>query len=301
MDPSNSNTVISLTQVSKTFDTSPVLQNITLNLQPGKFYALLGKNGSGKSTLMRILMGYEHPDAGSCSVLGRDLGRDSSARNFDVGYVSENLDYQVQLNVRALFKHLSGLYPKWDQKIFESILQTLGLDQSKYFRQLSRGQKMQVAFAGILASKPRLICLDEITAVLDANARSYFMSYLGQFVKEGGTVLMATNIVSEVQHFADHIILLEANQIRLDIPLTEIPKMFCKVRKKFGEKQAIFDDPSCIEVSLNSDNSTSHLLLREAAAKYTLEEGLLDKRGVTAEELFIYYTKKSGTTPEDKR
>lgn len=102
---------------------------------------------------------------------------------------------------------------------------------------------------------------------------------------------MATNIVSEVQHYADHMILLDDCGIKLDLPLSEISKMYCKLRKRFGQEHDVFKDETCTEVGINSDKSVSYLIAAARAKKYGLSEELYDNRGVTAEELFIYYTR----------
>ena len=246
------NTVIELNEISKSFGANQILKNISLKLERGKFYALLGKNGSGKSTLMRIIMRYEQPDDGSGQILDHLLSEDSADLNLEVGYVTETLNYSLPISIQNLFENTSKLYPKWDQSIFDDFLHKLRIDKSKYVRELSRGQKMQVAFAAAIAIRPSIILLDEITAVLDASARAFFMGYLGKFAREGGTILMATNIVSEVQHFADHMILIDDMQIKFDLPLKEVPERFVKLRKKFGQEQDVFKNPLCVQVSLNS-------------------------------------------------
>lgn len=193
----------------KSYGKQSVLNQLSFQLEEGKFYALLGKNGAGKSTLLKILLRVELPTSGTTHICGHSLEEDHGDQNQSIGYVSESLDYTFPLSVQKLFTHFKHFYPNWDQSLFDLILQTLRLDPSKIFLQLSRGQKMQVAFAAALAMQPKIVFLTEITAVLDASARSYFMKLLGQFTKNGGTVLMATNLVTEVQHYADYLLLLD--------------------------------------------------------------------------------------------
>lgn len=280
--------------ISKSFGGNVVLRDVTLKLEQGRFYALLGKNGAGKSTLMKILMRYEQPDKGESWIFDKPLSGDFGEINREIGYVSESLDFALPLKIRELFKHWATAFPKWEQRVFDDFLAKLRVDQDKYFKELSRGQKMQVAFAAAAAIKPRLIVLDEITAVLDAAARQLVMNYLGAFAREGGTVIMATNIVSEVQHYADHLILIDDGKILFDKPLADVSKTFRKLRKPQGQEHEIFRDPSCVEVGLNSDGSLSYLIDGAAASRHTLTHELDDKRGVTAEEIFIYHTRKRG-------
>lgn len=283
---------VELTNISKYYGSSRALQNVSLQFREGGFYILLGKNGAGKSTLMKVLMRYETPDSGSGTVLGFPLESESNDFNLEIGYVSEALDYHLPLRMNRLFSYFSEIYPKWDQSLFEGVLHELKIDLKKHFRELSRGQKMQVAFSAAIAIHPKLLLLDEITAVLDANARGFFMGYLGKFVRSGGTVVMATNIVSEVQNYADHMVLLHDGSVSLDVPVSDLSKLFLKIRCRPGERHRVCDEKACVEVSLNSDGSASYIVGRDVAVSYEIPQQLLDHRGITAEEIFVYFTRR---------
>jgi ABC-type multidrug transport system ATPase subunit len=155
---------------------------------------------------------------------------------------------------------------------------------------------MQVSFAHAIAICPEVLVLDEITSVLDAHARAYFMNYLGKFCKDGGCVIMSTNIVSEVEHFADHVILLEDSAVKLDMPLSEISKIFCKIRKKVGDESEVFRHEKCVEVGINSDKSISFIIPRDLLERHNLADHFLDYRAVTVQEVFMYYTQRRGLT-----
>lgn len=282
---------ITLKNISKHYGSQRALNSVSLEFHGGGFYVLLGKNGAGKSTLMRILMRYEQPDEGTGTILGAPLESDDDKLNLDIGYVSEALEIALPLRLNRLFSQFSEIYPRWDQKLFEGMLSELRIDLNKYFRELSRGQKMQVAFAAALAIHPKVLLLDEITAVLDANARSFFMDYLNRFTRNNGTVVMATNIVSEVQNFANHMVLLHNGHVNLDIPFSDLSKRFVKIRRRPNDNAALFSDKECVEVCLNSDGSTSHVMPRELADRNTLSPDVLDNRGITAEDIFIYFTR----------
>lgn len=289
-----SDAAIELKNISKSYGGNHALKNVSLSLRPGELYVLLGKNGAGKSTLMRVLMRYEPIDSGSGRILGRDLHDESDDFNLEIGYVSEAIDYVLPLKMKKLFTYFARIYPRWDQRLFESLLSELRIDLGKYFRELSRGQKMQVAFAAALAIRPKILLLDEITAVLDANARSFFMGYLGDFTRQGGTVVMATNIVSEVQNHAGHLVMLGDGQVNLDVPVSRLPALFVKVRRLPEDPNPAFRSPDCVEVGVNSDGSFSYVLPREGFEGRGFPADCLDHRGITAEDIFIYYTRNQG-------
>jgi ABC-2 type transport system ATP-binding protein len=285
---------VDLRGITKFYGAHGALKDVTMALEAGHFYILLGKNGAGKSTLMRLLMRYEVADRGLGRVLGESLECERDEFNQNVGFVSEALDYQLPMRMRTLFSYFEEIYPRWDRKLFESLLGELHIDLNRYFKELSRGQKMQVAFAAAAAVRPKLLILDEITSVLDANARGFFMDYLGAFVREGGTVVMATNIVSEVQNYADHVILLHEGTVSLNVAVAELPKLFVKVRHLPQDMHPLFDHAECVEVALNSDGSTSAVASVELARSFNLPPSFIDHRGITAEEIFIYFTRRGG-------
>src|SRR5688572_22660020 len=113
---------IETTGLSKRYGNSHVLEDISFRVQPGGFFAVVGKNGVGKSTLMRILMRYEQPTSGQGWVFGRSLESDSAAFNRDIGYVSESIDYAIPTTLQNFFQHYRRLHPNWDQGIFQTVL-----------------------------------------------------------------------------------------------------------------------------------------------------------------------------------
>ena len=289
--------IIEATGLTKYYGTSCVLEDVTFRVEPGNFFALVGRNGVGKSTLMRLLMRYEPLTRGTGKVFGIELSEDPKEQNSLIGYVSESLDYAVQCTLKQFFHFYRALQPRWDEHVFQDVLSEMHIDLNQQFKDLSRGQKMQVAFGAAIAAQPKLLILDEITAVMDANARSYFMQYLGYFAKQGGTVFMATNIISEVQNHARHVLLLNEGRVGINCPVTEISKNFHKVRRMPGTDDAIYQDPDCQEVTFNSDGSISYVMPIESARRHKNWQSLQDKRGLTIEETFIYFSKSEKRKP----
>ena len=271
--------------LKKSYSKQTVLNGITMRLEPGKFYSLLGQNGAGKSTLMKILARSEYPDSGEAYLFDENLFTDSASLNANLGYVAESLEYGVPLPIDRFFEFYGRFFPRWDGELFKKMCSIFQLDPDKYFHELSRGQRMQVAFAATASTKPKLFLIDEVTAVLDAHARNYVMGYLGQYVAEGGTVLMATNIVSEVQFFSNHLFLLKDGQIHLDVPRDQFHLLFLKLRKRPSTDHEVFHDAQCVEVGVNSDNSISYLIPMKDVQNYKLAEDTFDSRGITAEEI----------------
>ena len=282
--------VLKVSGLSKFFFDRPILHNINLCLEPGRFHVLLGRNGVGKSTLMKVIMGQEAADVGRVELLGHDR---ASARslNGEIGFVSECLTFQIPLPIAALFEKIGGSYPRWDHDLFLKFLADFRLNPDGYFASLSRGQRMQVAFAAAAALRPKLFLLDEITSVLDADARNRVLEHLRECLAGGASVLLTTNIVSEAQNYADHLILMESGRIGLDAPVREVSERFCKIRRKPGEEHRAFSSPASVSLGANSDRSVSYILERKNLEGLAPPAASVDQRRVTLEEIFLYFNR----------
>lgn len=290
--------VVFLSGATQKYGFSEVLKGVSLQLHAGKFYALLGRNGVGKSTLMKVLMGTEPMCRGQGEIFGHSLEQERGNLNQDIGYVSEAIEYHYPGAIENLFTSLSKFYPRWDQTFFHEIIRHLGIDTRKNFLQFSRGQKMQAVLAFVLATRPKLILLDEVTSVLDADARSFLMNHLRNFTQAGGTVLMTTNLVFEVQAYADHLFIIEEGLIKFDVETAKLASMFIKLKRDPKVPVPQLDRPDLVQVGMNSDGSVSYLFSIDEIKKREFTEDFLithaDKRRVTAEEAFLYFTKRQG-------
>jgi ABC-2 type transport system ATP-binding protein len=284
---SSSSVALQLRGIHKRYGRNHVLRDITLSMSAGNFHVLVGRNGAGKSTLLRILGRREPPDAGEAMLFGRSLADDLAEHGRDVAFVSEATDYAVPTTMGAFFAGYSEIQPGWEWEPFEASMRTLGVDLDKSFGALSRGQRMQVACAVALAGKPRLVLLDEVTSVLDARARPYFVDALVDLCRAGGTVLMATNIVSEVRDAADRLLLLEEGAVRIDVSVAELSERFVRLVRIPGRDHAAFTSTACLPIGKGDDGRARWLIPRDEAAARDLPDDLVDPRKVTPEEAFI--------------
>jgi ABC-2 type transport system ATP-binding protein len=285
---------VQLRGIHKRFGRSHVLRNVTLSMKRGAFHVLAGRNGAGKSTLLRILGRREAPDAGDAFVLGRPLGDDRADHGEGVAYVSESTDYAVPTTMRHFFGKYAEIQPGWDSAAFEARIREIGIDLDKAFSTLSRGQRMQVACAVALAGNPQVLLLDEVTAVLDARARFYFVEAFAEVCRRGGTVVMATNIVSEARDVADRLLLLEEGTVRIDVAVAELSDRFVRLVRDPTRDHPVFASPACVPVGRGDDGRARWLIPWDDDAARNLPEDTVDRRRVTPEEAFIYFTARAG-------
>mgnify|MGYP003950842669 CR=1 FL=1 len=285
---------IVLNQIYKSYGPNRVFNGLDLTINKGGFYALLGKNGAGKSTLIRIIMRHESYDKGSGKVFGQCISEDNPNLNQVVALVSEATDYALNKKLIKLFKSFESFYPKWNKNLFLSTCEKLQVNLNKRYFELSRGQKMQLVFAAQYAICPEVLLLDEITSVLDAKARTLIISILEEFSNNGGTVVLATNMVSEIHYIADRLILLEGGKVELNFSVNELSKQFIKIRKQPKESHSLFDKQNCIKIGINSDHSVSYILPKDSVGSVEkIPEHYLDRRQVTAEDAFFFFSQKT--------
>jgi ABC-type multidrug transport system ATPase subunit len=286
------NSVLRVANLEKHYFDRAIINNINFSLLPGCFYVLLGRNGVGKSTLMRIIMGHESAGAGEVEFLGQSRSAEEGHYpSGKIGFVSETLTYQLGLPIGRLFEKVGEAYERWDHALFLQFLADFGLHPDSFFANLSRGQRMQVAFAAAAALHPKLYLLDEITSVLDADARNRVLHYLREEVRAGASVLLTTNIVSEAQHYADHLLLMEKGRISLDAEVEKVAERFCKIRRLPSDAHLIFEPGQSVKLGANSDDSVSHIVEKVRFQALNPPERFVDQRKVTLEEIFLYFNR----------
>jgi len=185
----------------------PVVEGVTLDMQPGELLVLVGTNGSGKSTLLKTLAGLIHPVHGELHVLGKHAGQLPTR----VAYLPQHpvSSHTLPLQVRdmvamgryahlGLIKHASAQ----DRAIVEESMARVGIEAqaSQPIRDLSGGQQQRTHLAQVLARQAEVLLLDEPTAGLDINGRKLVADLVSAERARGVTVVMATHELSDAEH-----------------------------------------------------------------------------------------------------
>ena len=185
---------------------APVLDNVSLDIEAGRFVVILGHNGSGKSTLAKHLNGILVPDAGEVLVDGMDTRDDEKLLDIrrTVGMVFQNPDNQMVASVVeddvAFAPENLGVPPDEIRARVDEALKLVDMydyrDRAPHL--LSGGQKQRVAIAGVIAMRPRCIVLDEPTAMLDPGGRREVIETITRLCRENGiTIVLITHHMNE--------------------------------------------------------------------------------------------------------
>ena len=204
-----------------------VFADVSLTVERGSVYALLGRNGEGKTTLVRCLLGQLPPRSGHARLFGRDAWRRRAANMRSVALVPESPNFPPQVRVTEVTRFLSRVQPRWDQAAVDTELDVLGIAPNRCCDALSRGQKTQLAIALALASKPRLLICDDPTLGLDAVAHKQLIDRLiVELAENGTTILLTTHDLQGVGSLADRIGILHHGTLIVDEPLESLRQRF---------------------------------------------------------------------------
>ena len=191
-----------------------ILCNLNCTIRPSSFVALLGENGSGKTTLLDLLMGFKAPAAGKVLVGGEEPHCDHWRQRERIAYLSEKVDVPGDWTVREFLNFNKFFYPHYSDKLERELLQEFVVDEGARLGNMSAGELKRVHVVGGLAIQPKLILVDEITAVLDIIGRRKFMRKLKELnAQTGCTVVLATNILEELENYATDLLLLRKGQM----------------------------------------------------------------------------------------
>ncbi|USZ69252.1 metal ABC transporter ATP-binding protein [Halorussus salilacus] len=206
--------VVSVEGVTFGYGDRPVLEDVSLDVEPGAFLGIVGPNGSGKSTLLELVLGLRTPDAGSVELFGEP------ASSFDdgerIGYVAQNVAgaaREMPVTVREAVRmgryprRLVGRFSRADRRAVERALDRVGIADvaDRRVGRLSGGQRQRVFIARALAAEADLLALDEPAVGVDARSREGFYDMLADLNAEGLTVVLVEHDIGVVTTHATEV------------------------------------------------------------------------------------------------
>jgi len=213
---------LKIKSVLRRFGVVAAVDRVSLEVGDGEFMALLGPSGCGKTTLLRLIAGFEVPDAGTIEIGGEvvaEAGRAVAPERRNLGMVFQSYALWPHLSVFGNVAYglkVKGLKRKDLRDKVEAALELVDLNgyESRGINQLSGGQRQRVALARCLALDPRLVLLDEPLANLDAHLRETMQNELRRIQKQSGaTFVFVTHDQSEAMSLADRIAVMDAGRI----------------------------------------------------------------------------------------
>lgn len=198
---------LSINNIKKNYGKKQVLKSISVNVEKGKCVGILGLNGSGKSTFFNVLSGISKCDSGTFLFDGVDMFSDKKSRSKLLGYITQNpplIDELSGLDNLKLWYNKKSLQAELEN----GVLKLLGVDEFLKVKvsKMSGGMKKRLAIGCAVAHRPSLLLLDEPSAALDLQCKERIAAYLTQFKANGGTILIATHDIQDLE-FCDKIVI----------------------------------------------------------------------------------------------
>lgn len=205
--------IVEISDLVKTFGRVRALDGLTLQVRPGEVHGFLGPNGAGKSTTIRILLGLLRADSGVARLFGGDPWLDASELHRRLAYVPGEVNLWPNLTGGEVIDLLGRLRGGLDESRRADLLERFQLDPTKKGRAYSKGNRQKVALVAALSSEVELLLLDEPTSGLDPIMESEFEKCVDEFREQGGTVLLSSHILAEVERLCDRVSILREGRV----------------------------------------------------------------------------------------
>lgn len=222
--------MIKIDSITKTFDTVKSLDNVSLLVENGSIFGLIGSNGSGKSTLLRILCGVYRPDSGDIFFDGVPVWENAEVKQRMV-YLSDDQYFITGSTPADMMRMYRSVYPTFSVEKYKHYMEQFGLDENRRLSTFSKGMQKQVSFIlGLACCTDYLFC-DETLDGLDPVMRQTVRHIIAAEVAERGmTVVFASHNLKELEDICDHVALLHRGELLFEAGIDDIKRDIHKIQ-----------------------------------------------------------------------
>ena len=280
--------------LTKYFGGKCVVRELNLSVPRGSIFGFLGRNGSGKTTSLRMILGLLAPTWGKSTILGCDSQNLPPQVRARIGYLAEGHPVFGWMRVKDAREFQAQFYPKWNQKLFNSVLEFFRVDPKTRAKNLSRGERAGLCLAMALAPEPDLLVLDDPAIGLDPVARrSLLESMVYATRKTDRTIIFSSHLLADIERMADHIAVLDYSVLRAQCSLETfrscVQQFVLKFDQRPPEVPKIRGMIQCIargdQVRLTLVNVTNET----RGAMSALHPISIDEVPITLEDAFVSY------------
>ena len=231
--------MITAKALTKKFENTIALDNITLTIKEGCVYGLVGSNGSGKSTLLRLISGVYMADGGEIGIDGENCFNNPKLKS-QIAFLGDTPYFLPQSDLKEMAKLYSSMYPDFDYKIYNHLLTVFPLNQKARLSTFSKGMQRQAALILALSTNPKYLLMDEAFDGLDVVMRRVLANIVMDGVeKRGMTVIIASHNLRELENVCDNVCVIHGGKIisngsieslrgnihKIQVAFSEIPEM----------------------------------------------------------------------------
>ena len=199
----------------------PVLKNITMNLEEGRIYGLLGENGVGKTTLLTLLCGLKSAKAGSIEIDGYNPYERKPSFLSEMFYLGDNPE-AVHMKAIDYARNYGKFWEKFDLEKFTEVMSVFENDIDKPMHKMSYGQLKKTFISFALACNTKYLLMDEPTNGLDIPSKAQFRKAVTRYTREDAVILISTHQVRDLENIIDPIIILDRQDVLLNASVAEV-------------------------------------------------------------------------------
>ena len=197
------------------------VDNVNFRVNKGEIIGFLGPNGAGKTTLIRVILDYLIPESGTIKIFGLDHHKNAVLIRKYIGYVPGDVALYENFTGLELLEYF-GKYRSIDKNMLNELFQTFNVDLTQKIRNLSKGNRQQLALLITMASNPDLLIFDEPSSGLDPLIASKLHLLLKKMRDRGKTIFLSSHNLAEVQNICDRVAIIKNGKIKLIESIDEL-------------------------------------------------------------------------------
>ena len=279
--------MLEMKNVTKTFGDFKALDDLTMTVPKGTVYGLVGPNGAGKSTAIRHFTGVYRADSGTVTMEGSPIDENVVAKE-RIGYIPDDVFYFPAASLEEMHRYYRGLYPRFDEALFQRLYEVFRLPGKTPLRRMSKGMQKQAAFHLAIATRPDVMILDEPVDGLDPVMRRQVWSLiLDDVAQRGTTVLVSSHNLRELEDICDHVGIMNKGKMLLERSLADMQGSTVKL-------QMVGQAPQGLEILHSSSSGRLNTFIIRGSA-HRVEQLVaktdcpyFDVLPLSLEEIFIY-------------
>ena len=222
--------MLEMKNVVKTFDGFAALDDLSMHVPRGAIYGLVGPNGAGKSTAIRHLTGIYRQNSGQVLMEGQKIYENPTVKS-RIGYIPDDIFYFPSASLEEMHKFYRGMYPQFDEALYQRLHQVFQLPKKGQIRRFSKGMQKQAAFHLTICTRPDVLILDEPVDGLDPVMRRQVWSLiLSDVAQQGTTVLISSHNLRELEDICDHVGIMDHGKMLLERSLADMQGATHKVQ-----------------------------------------------------------------------
>ncbi|OEH86444.1 ABC transporter [Desulfuribacillus stibiiarsenatis] len=296
--------MIEVVSIKKKFDSMEAVKDVSLHIDKGSIYGLLGSNGAGKTTLLKIIAGIYKQDSGEVLIGGEPIFENVEKKQRTI-FLADLLYFFPNATIKQMADFYRSIYTSWNDERFQKLKEAFPIDLNKKIERMSKGMQRQVAFWLTLSAMPDVLILDEPLDGLDAVMRQKVKNLLVQDVAERGmTILISSHNLREVEDLCDHVGILHDGTLMIEKDLDDLKSDVHKVQLAFKNTPppAFFE---ALDILYKEERGSVFLYIVRGKKDLLVSHIenykpiIFDLLPLTLEEIFIYEMRDVGYAIEN--